>query len=173
MGNTSLDALHCPSLSGAVKWQLLVWEPSMVNDLSYRVWFYISRNEGVRPTVFPMLSLFLCESHKPEMTLTHLFAFSSTITSISLLAPLSRGPSLLTRLQMSKTQFSAVLAWPQTCGNPPASQPHEDIPYLASQKYFMLITGLPAYLEDFRNKLLGLSPSVTGWQDPWEGGKSE
>lgn len=37
----------------------------------------------------------------------------------------------------------------------------------------MLITGLPAYLEDFRNKLLGLSPSVTGWPDPWEGGKSE
>lgn len=37
----------------------------------------------------------------------------------------------------------------------------------------MLITGLPAYLEDFRNKLLGLSPSVIGWQDPWEGGKSE
>lgn len=37
----------------------------------------------------------------------------------------------------------------------------------------MLITGLPAYLQDSRNELLGLSPLVTGWQDPREGAKSE
>lgn len=76
------------------------------------------------------------------------------ITSFPRLLLLAEVLALLTRLQMSKTHFSAVLACPETCGNPPASQPHEDIPYLASQKYFMLITGLPAYLEDSRNELL-------------------
>lgn len=47
--NTPLDALHRPGLSGIIKWPA-------ANDLSSPVGLYISRNEGVRPMVCPVLS---------------------------------------------------------------------------------------------------------------------